>query len=300
MKAIVMTRPGPPEVLQLREVEKPTPRDNEVLVKVHAGTVSTGDVHLRKLPIVLWPVFRLFGVRRKRIAGHDLAGEVEAVGQNVTRFKPGDRVFGSTTGLSGGANAEYVCVPEVSRTGVLAHLPANLSYAEAAPIPIGGMTAVQLLKRADIQPGQKVLIYGASGSVGSFAVQIARHYGADVTGVCSGANAEMVRALGASRVIDYTREDFTTRGETYDVILDAVGKLPAARRKKALKAGGRFLTVASPTSETNADLLFLKELAEAGQLRAAIDRTYPLAQTAEAHRLVETGRKRGNVVITVP
>jgi len=300
MKAIVLTKSGPPEGLQLKEVEKPVPKDNEVLVRVHAATVTAGDVILRKLPPWLWLPLRIFaGHRRRKIPGHEFAGEVESVGKDAKRFAPGDQVFGTTTGLSAGANAEYVCVPEAWPTGVLARKPANMTYAEAAAVPVGGMTALQLLRKGKIQGGQKVLIYGASGSVGTFAVQLARYFGAEVTGVCSAANLAMVQSLGAHKVIDYTKEDFTENGENYDVIFDAVGKSSASRSKQSLKKNGFYLTVASSTSENTDDLVFLRELAEAGLIKSVIDRIYPLGQTAEAHRYVETGRKKGNVVLTL-
>lgn len=299
MRAIVHTHAGPPEVLKLQEIAKPAPRANEVLIRIHAATVTAGDVFLRRLPGWLWLPMRVFSPhRRKQIPGHELAGEVEAVGKAVTRFVVGDQVFGTTTGLSVGANAEYVCLPEAWPAGVLARKPGNLSYAEAAGLPVGGMTALQLLRRGKVQAGQKVLIYGASGNVGTFAVQLARHFGAEVTGVCSGANVALVRSLGAQQVIDYTREDFAERGETYDLIFDAVGKGSAARSQRALKPGGRYISVATLTRENTDDLNFLRELAEAAAIKAVIDRRYPLAQAADAHRYVETGRKRGSVVLT--
>lgn len=299
MKAIVAAKSGPPEVLELREVEKPEPKDNEVLIKVHAATVTAGDVVLRKMhPLILLPL-RLFGVKRKKIPGHELAGEIETVGKDVTRFEVSDQVFGTTTGLSVGANAEYVCLPEERDSGVLALKPANMSYEEAAAVPVGGMTALHILQQGDIRKGQKALIYGASGSVGTYAVQLARSFGAEVTAVCSTRNVELVRSLGAEHVIDYTQEDFTASGQTYDVIFDAVGKISKSRVKNLLKEDGAYLTVQSMTKEKTEYLLTLKELIEAGEIKAVIDRRYPLEEAAEAHRYVETGRKRGNVVITL-
>jgi NADPH:quinone reductase-like Zn-dependent oxidoreductase len=300
MKAIVCTRSGPPDVLELREVKKPTPRENEVLIKIHAATVTAGDVMLRKLhPLLVLPM-RLFGVRRKEIPGHEFAGEIEATGGDVKRFSAGDPVFGTTTGLSVGANAEYVCLPEEWAAGVLAIKPVNLSYEEAAALPVGGMTALFILRKGNIQRGQKVLIYGASGSVGTYAVQLARHhFGAEVTGVCSTANIELVKSLGAGQVIDYTKEDVTKTGPVYDIVFDAVGKISASQSKSVLKENGTYLSIQSTTSETAENLLTLKGLAEAGKIKAVIDRRYPLEQVAEAHKYVETGRKKGNVVITV-
>jgi NADPH:quinone reductase-like Zn-dependent oxidoreductase len=299
MKAIVCTEYGSPDVLKLKEVEKPMPRENEVLVRVHAATATTGDVILRKLHPLFFLPLQLFGMKRKRIPGHELAGEIEAVGKEVRRFKIGDRVFGTTTGLSAGANAEYVCLPETWKAGVLAVAPTNMTYEEAAAVPVGGMTAVYILRKAKIQSGQKVLIYGASGSVGTFAVQIAKNYGAEVTGVCSTANVDLVKSLGADQVIDYTKEDFPKSGQTYDVIFDAVGRTSFSRSKSALKEKGVYLSVRSSTSEKIENLLFIKELIEAGKIRSIIDRCYPLEQTAEAHRYVEAGHKKGNVVINV-
>ena len=320
MKAIVCTKYGPPDVLQLKEVEKPTPKDNEVLIRIHATTVTSGDVVIRSSTYApgFWLPGRIrFGLirPRKTIPWNELAGVIESVGKDVTLLKKGDQVFGVIwEGVSfGGTNAAYRCLPE----DWVVTKPANMTYAEAAAAPIGGLTALHFLKKGNVESGQKVLIYGASGSVGTFAVQVAKHFGAEVTGVCSTSNMEMVISFGAEKVTDYTKEDFTKSGQTYDVIFDTVIKTSFSRCKSSLKQGEVYLTNDWPLLEAlwasmtsskkliwgivseKAYLVLLKELVEAGKIKSVIDRRYPLAQTAEAHRYVDEGHKKGNVVITV-
>jgi NADPH:quinone reductase-like Zn-dependent oxidoreductase len=302
MKAIVATQYGGPEVLQLKEIEKPTPKDNEILIKVHATTVSAGDFRMRSftVPPAFWIPARIaLGLTKPKqpIYGMELAGEVEAIGNNVTKFKPGDQVFASTLTEKFGAYAEYKAFPE---QGMVAIKPANMTYEEAAAVPIGATTALRLLRKGNIGRGQKVLIYGASGSVGTYAVQLAKYFGAEVTGVCSTSGLDIVKSLGADHVIDYTKEDFSTMEERYDVIYDTVAKFPKPQYSKVLAPNGTFVSMAKLDTKENMDnLIFIKELIEKGEIKAVIDRCYPLENMVDAHRYMDTGRKKGNIVITV-
>ncbi|MFQ6537426.1 MULTISPECIES: NAD(P)-dependent alcohol dehydrogenase [Aphanothece] len=322
MKAFVVERYGPPDVLQMKDVPLPTPRADEVRIRVHATTVSSGDWRMRSLevPPGFGLIIRLIaGFRRPRqpILGMELAGVVEALGRDVDRFRVGDAVIGFSDAAMG-CHAEYCCLPAA---GTVAPKPSHLSFEAAAALCFGGTTMLDYFRRAGLRPGERVLVNGASGAVGTAAVQLARHWGADVTGVCSGANLDLVRSLGARQVIDYTREDFTQRGEVYDVIVDAVGTAPLARCRRSLKPGGRLLllvaglpdlmlsgwhswisrrrVLAGPASARAEDVATLAALAEAGAFEPVIDRCYPFAQMVEAHRYVDTGHKRGNVVITL-
>jgi NADPH:quinone reductase-like Zn-dependent oxidoreductase len=325
MKAIVWTKYGSPDGLQLKEVEKPIPGDNEVLIKIYATTVTAGDSEVRSLNVPLWlllPIRLYLGLLRprNRILGQELAGEIEAVGKDVQQFRKGDLVFG-TTGLGFGAYADYIRLPETSGTGVLAAKPANMSFEEAAAVPTAALEALHFLRQGNIRSGQKVLINGAGGSIGTFAVQLAKYYGAEVSAVDSTGKLDMLRSLGADHVIDYTQEDFSDNGQTYDVIFDVVGKTSFSRSIRSLSTTGVYMLgnsglsqkvralwismssrkkVVTGTANHDTDaLIFLKQLIEAGKLKSVIDRSYPLEQIADAHRYVDTGHKKGNVVITV-
>ena len=328
MKAIIWTKYGPPEVLQLSEVEEPVPKENEVLIKIHATTVTAGDSEMRnlKFPIYLSLPMRIWiGITKPRentIPGTELAGEIESVGENVKTFKVGDQVFGAA-GMSFGANAEYICLPEEpgDMDGGVAIKPSNMSYEEATTVPFGGRDALHFLRMGEIQSGQKMLINGAGGSIGTFAVQLAKVIGAEVTAVDSTAKLDMLNTIGADHVIDYTEEDFTQSGVIYDVIFDVVGTISLSRSERVITKDGTYLlanpmsgqmlggpwkrmtssknVVTQTASGTIADLVYLRELVEAGKLTTVIDKTFPLEQIVEAHRYVDTGGKKGNVVITI-
>jgi len=323
MKAIICNKYGPPEVLKIIEIEKPSPKDNEILIKIHATTVTIADTRVRgfNVPPSFWlPARIVLGFRKpkKAILGIELSGEIEFVGKNVSLFKKGDRIFGNTGHGNFGAYAEYCCMPE---NGCIAIKPVNIVFEEAAAITFGGITALQFLRKGYIKQGDKVLIYGASGSVGTYAVQLAKYFGAEVTGVCSTGNLEMVKSLGADKVIDYTTTDFSREGEKYDVIFDTVGKGSISGTIKSLKPTGKYIhAVTTPAIEirirlslltskkkliggtftpTTEQIYFLKKLVEEGKIKPIIDRIYPFEQIIEAHRYVDLGHKKGNVVITL-
>jgi NADPH:quinone reductase-like Zn-dependent oxidoreductase len=334
MKAVIWTDYGPPDVLHLKEVEKPAPNDNEVLIRVYATTATSGDCEMRSLTGAIWfalPMRAYLGFKtpkRITILGMELAGEIESAGKDVKQFKEGDQVFGATGFAGMGAYAEYICLPEEPEEGVLAVKPANMTYEEAAAVPVGGIEALHFLRQGNIQSGQKVLINGAGGTIGTYAVQLAKYFGVEVTAVDSTEKLDMLLSIGADHVVDYTQEDFTQGGVTYDFILDVVSKGSFSGCIRSLKRDGRYLIAnpgpsqmirgrwtslisnlpgrqsgkkvifgaAHPKTE---DLVFLKEIIEAGKMKSVIDRRYPLEQTAEAHRYVEQGHKKGNVIITV-
>jgi NADPH:quinone reductase-like Zn-dependent oxidoreductase len=330
MKAAVMTEYGSPDVLQIQELEKPSPNDNEILVRVHASSIGFGDLIVRdfkhvspqefNMPSLLyWPARMEFGFNKPKVnvLGAEFAGKVEAIGKDVTLFKQGDEVFGYR-GMAMGANAEYLLVPEKS---AIALKPKNMSFEEAATISYGGLTAISLLRKANIQKGQKVLINGASGGIGSAALQLAKHYGAEVTGVCGTNRMQMVKALGADKVIDYSKEDFTKGSERYDLVFDVLGRTSFDKVKRVLNPNGIYLlasfkskallqmlitskfgdkkVICALSSDTPQDLVTIKELAEAGKIKTVVDRCYPLEKVAEAHRYLESGQRHGNVVLTV-
>lgn len=300
MKAVICTKSGSSEVLNFVELERPIPKQNEVLIKVIASSVTRGDVNLRKIPrSILIPLGFLFGFKPMKITGVEFAGIVEAIGSDIKLFNKGDNVYGTTTGLQFGANAEYVCVPEKSKKGVIVRKPDNISFMYAAVIPVGGMTALHILQKVNINPECRVLIYGASGSVGTYAIQLAKYFGAEVTAVSSTNNIEMVKSIGADYVIDYHNEDFRKSITTYDVIFDAVGKITQPSCKKVLKKNGHFLSVKYPAKEKTEYMIFLSDLIQKGKLKPVIDRSYTLDKVKDAHYYVEQGHKKGNVVITV-
>ncbi|QLG45869.1 NAD(P)-dependent alcohol dehydrogenase [Costertonia aggregata] len=304
MKAVVYSKYGAPEVLQLKELDKPVPKPNEILVKVFATSVTSGDVRLRAsdFPPLFWlPARLIFGLFRpkKQILGHEWSGVIEQLGSKVSKFKIGDEVFGTTTMLKTGAYAEYMCIPEHWSQGVVTKKPKQLSHKEAAVLPIGSMTALFLLQKANIQRDQKVLIYGASGSVGSYAVQIANYFGIRVTGVCSTRNIEMVEQLGAETVIDYKKQDYTQSPERYNIVFDTVGKTSKSAAKKVLKDNGKFVTTKILTKESKELLLQARQLAETEKIKPFIDKEYSLENMVETHRYVDSGRKRGNVSVVI-
>ncbi|MFC2038437.1 NAD(P)-dependent alcohol dehydrogenase [Chloroflexota bacterium] len=327
MKAVIWTAYGPPEVLHIREVPQPVPKDNEVLVKIHAAAVTAGDCEQRslKLPLLLGLAIRLYaGINkpsRKKILGMDLAGEIESTGPDVKQFKKGDRIFATTGITHSGAYAEYICLPEDLAEGAMAAMPDNMTFLEAAGVPIGGLEALSFLRKGNIQSGDKILINGAGGTIGTFAVQLAKHFGAEITAVDSTGKLEVLRSIGADQVIDFTKENFSESGETWDIIFDIAGRSSYSGSIRALNQNGRYLlanpglshiirgpwtsmtgskkVIAGAANYNTGDLVFLKGLIEEGKIRPVIDRVYPMEQVVEAHRYVDSGQKTGNVIITM-
>ena len=303
MKAVICTEYGQPEVLKIVEVAKPTPKEHEVLVKIFATTVHIGDTRIRKAnPFLVRLIFGLFKPKKNMILGMEISGEIEAIGKKVTSFKAGDKVF-AYTGFKFGGYAEYICLPEKSKSftknGLLALKPENLSFEEATTVPTGGLTALKNLQKANIGKGQKILINGASGSLGTFAIQLAKYWGAEVTAVCSEKNVELVKSIGADKVIDYTKTDFTKSNGKYDIVYDAVMKSTKAKCKNILKENGIFLNNSQLPKTEEKDLHFLKDLIENGEMKPVIDRIYSIEQIVEAHEYVDKGHKKGNVAITI-
>ena len=304
MKAVVYKKYGSPNVLKLMDIEKPHPKDNEILIKIHAASVTSGDARLRSsdFPALFWlPARLIFGLfkPKKKILGHELAGTIEEIGKNVTKFDVGDDVFGTTTMLKTGSYAEYICLPQEWKNGVIAIKPKNLNFKEAAVLPVGAMTAIYLLDKANLKKGQHILVYGASGSVGSYAVQLANQKDLKVTGVCSDSNREMVISLGAENVIDYKKNDYSESKEKFDIIFDAVGKTTKSKAKKVLNNGGVFVSIKMLTKEKGEHLTEIKNLAEKGEIVPFIDKTFTLNEIVKAHKYVDSGRKRGNIVIEI-
>ncbi len=303
MKAVIYTKYGPPEVLQIKEIEKPTPKDNEILIKIHATAVNSGDCRMRSfnVPPLLWIPSRIaLGIfnPRKPVLGLVLSGEIEKVGRKIIKYKAGDQIYATTmVGMKFGAYAQYVCLPENS---LMYFKPSNLDYIQTVALLFGGISAIGFLRKAGIGKDMKVLIYGASGAVGTAAVQFAKYYGADITGVCSNTNLELVKSLGAGKTIDYTKKDMAEIKERYDIVFDAVGKMPETIAKSLLKPHGKYLSVIKGHIEPKVeDLKLINELAESGQYTAVIDKVYPLDEIVEAHRYVDKGHKRGNVIISI-
>jgi len=304
MKAAIYTKYGPPSVLKVQEIDKPSPKENEVLIKIHTATVTSGDARLRAsdFPPLFWlPARLIFGLfaPKKKMLGHELAGVVEAIGGKVDRFKVGDHVFGTTTMQPTGSYAEYICLPQEWKSGVLSKKPDQLSFKEAAALPVGAMTAMFLLDKANLKEGQEVLVYGASGSVGSFAIQLAKIQGARVTAVCSEKNFHMVQSLGADEVINYREEDYSESKNTYDIVFDAVGKSNKSTAKKVLKQGGSFVSINMLTKEILEDLEKIGNLAAEGKLKSFIDKSFSLEEIVQAHEYVDSKRKRGNIILDI-